>query len=72
MDNKNSSENNETQDCTRNRPTYLCKIVEAEEDAEEGKEDLSQFSNILRDNDVTHSYYEDLNNLVSIQNVSGQ
>ncbi|CAD8165800.1 unnamed protein product [Paramecium pentaurelia] len=71
MDNKNNSENNETQDCTRNRPTYLCKIVEAEEDAEEGKEDLTQFSNILRDNDVTHSYYEDLNNLVSIQNVKG-
>ena len=41
MDNKNNSENNETQDCTRNRPTYLCKIIEAEEDAEEGKDDLT-------------------------------
>ncbi|CAD8067851.1 unnamed protein product [Paramecium sonneborni] len=72
MDNKNNSENNETSDCTRNRPTYLCKIVEAEVDAEEGRDDLSQFSNILRDNEVTHSYYEDLNNLVSTQNNTGK
>ncbi|CAD8142504.1 unnamed protein product [Paramecium pentaurelia] len=72
MDNKNSSENNETQDCTRNRPTYLCKIVEVEEEAEDGKEDLTQFSNILKDNDVSHSYYEDLNNLVQIQTGTGK
>ena len=41
MDNKNNSENNETSDCTKNRPTYLCKIMEADKDAEEGKEDLT-------------------------------
>ncbi|CAK65842.1 unnamed protein product (macronuclear) [Paramecium tetraurelia] len=67
MESKNSIENNETQDCTRNRPTYLCKIVEEEEEVEDSQQDLTQFSNILKDNDVSHSYYEDLNSLVSIQ-----